>query len=127
MEKFYKMKGCDETVIERTETEIGKTLPDSYKEFLRQSNGGEYIRKEPNHKYVGFFCCEDIPLYNADFDVQKYLTENIIAFASGDNGYFFDYREPGEPKIICCSFGNLDIAEVQPEADTFEEFINGWL
>ena len=63
-----------------------------------------------------------------DYQIQKYLKENIIAFGmEGDYGYFFDYREPGEPKIIGCNFGDLDIMEVKPEADKFEDFIKDWL
>ena len=127
MGKFYKNAGCGKSVIARVEAEIGKPFPVSYKDFLCQSNGGEYIVKEPDSRYILLFCCEDIPLYNKDYCVQKYLTDNIVAFASGDTGLFFDYREPGEPKIISCNFGDLDIAEVRPEAVTFEEFIKGWL
>jgi hypothetical protein len=122
MGEFYKNNSCDKSLIDRIEVEIGKPFPLSYKNFLFQSNGGEYINKALE-LYILFFCCEDIPQYNKDYCVQKYLTENIIGFASGDNGYFFDYREQGEPKIISCSFSDLDITEIRQEAAAFEEFI----
>ena len=127
MGKFYKNNGCDKAVIERVEAELGKSLPVSYKDFLCQSNGGEYITKESESRYVLLFCCEDILQYNKDYCVQKYLTENIVAFASGDRGFFFDYRKLGEPKIISCNFNDLDIVKVQQEAMTFEEFIKSWI
>ena len=123
MGEFYKNDGCDKAVIDRIEAAIGQSFPVSYKDFLCRSNGGEYIDKELDSRYVLLFCCEDIPQYNKDYRVQEYLTANIVAFASGDSGFFFDYREPGEPKIVSCSFGDLDIGEVQPEAASFEEFM----
>ena len=128
MGEFYKNDGCDIAVIERIEAEIGKPFPVSYKDFLCQSNGGEGTSEIRERSYIYLWRCEDITQYNKDYCVQKYLPENIVAFGmEGDYGYFLDYREPGEPKIISCSFGDLDIAEVQPEADTFEEFIKDWL
>jgi len=127
MGKFYKNDGCSKDVIEKIETELGRHFPLSYKSFLNQSNGGEYIEKYPNNKYILLFCCEDIVQYNKDYCVQKYLSKDIVAFASGDNGFFFDYRKQGEPKIVSCSFGDLDVSELKLEAIAFEEFVKGWL
>jgi len=128
MGEFYKNVGCNKAVIEKVEAEVGKPFPVSYKEFLCQSNGGEGTSEKRERSYIYLWRCDDIPQYNKDYRIQKYLTENIIAFGmEGDYGYFFDYRELGEPKIIGCDFGNLDIMEVQTEAEAFQEFIKDWL
>lgn len=128
MGAFYKNAASNEAVITRIEAELGKQFPASYNAFLLRCNGGEGTSEKRERSYICLWRCEDIPQYNKDYQIQKYLKENIIAFGmEGDYGYFFDYREPGEPKIIGCNFGDLDIMEVKPEADKFEDFIKDWL
>jgi hypothetical protein len=127
-DKFYKNDSCSIEVIRKIEAELGKSFPTSYIEFLCWSNGGEGKSENRERKYIYLWRCEDIPQYNKDYAIQKWLTESIVAFGmEGDYGYAFDYREIGVPHIIGFDFGNLDICDVRCEAETFDEFIKDWL
>ena len=131
-EKFHKNDSCRIEVIKSIEVELRKLFPASYVEFLRLSNGGEGLsesRKEKKREnYIYLWRCEDIPLYNKDYTVQKWLSEDIIAFGmAGDYGYAFDYRKNEVPQIIGFDFGNMDIRDICFEAETFDEFIKDWL
>jgi hypothetical protein len=121
-EKFYRNDSCDRNVIEKTETELMKVFPKDYVEFLLWSNGGE---GEIGENYLSLWRCEDIAQLNEDYSIQKYLTENFVAFGTNGGGecYAFDYSEPEKPKVINCALGDLDINELRYVADTFTEFI----
>ena len=127
-EKFHKNNSCSVDVIRKIEAELNKPFPASYIDFLCWSNGGEGQSENRKRKYIYLWRCEDIPQYNKDYVIQKWLTTDIIAFGmEGDYGYAFDYRGTEEPQIIGFDFGNLDICDVCCEAGTFDEFIKDWL
>ena len=121
-EKFHKNDSCDRSAIKKTEVELGKILPKDYIDFLFWSNGGE---GEVGKNYISFWRCGDIVQLNKDYGIQKYLTENFVAFGTDGGGecYAFDYSEPEKPKIIKCALGDLDINELRNVADTFAEFV----
>ena len=126
MKDFFKNNAIDIAVIKKVEAEMNISFPTSYINFLCQSNGGEV--NDENNRYIYIWRCEDIPQYNKDYDVCRYLSKDIIAFGmEGDYGYFMDFRFSDEPKIVSCEFGDLDIAEVKQESDSFEEFIKTWV
>ena len=121
-EKFYKNDSCDRNVIKKVEVELGRVFPKDYVDFLFWSNGGE---GEIGENYISFWRCEDIVQLNKDYGIQKYLTENFVAFGTDGGGecYVFDYSVPINPKIVQCALGALDINELWYVADTFTEFI----
>jgi hypothetical protein len=121
-EKFYKNDSCDRNVIKKIEEKLGKVFPKDYVDFLLWSNGGE---GETGENYISFWRCEDIAQLNKDYGIQKYLTENFVAFGTdgGSECYAFDYSVPSNPKIVNCSLGDLDINELRHLADTFTEFV----
>jgi len=99
--------------IRRAETELGVSLPPDYREFLAWSNGGYGIIGE---HYVSLEAVEDIPQYNEQYQIGKYLP-NVIAIGSNRGGecYAFDYRDNREnPPLVQVPFGDLE-----PDAVTF--------
>lgn len=126
MGEFFKNDGCNMAVIQKVETEMDIHFPASYVTFLLQSNGGEGT--DDDDRYIYLWRCEDIPQYNKDYAVRKYLPKGIVEFGmDGDYGYFFDCRTSDESQIISCNFGDLDIAEIKREAGSFEEFIKSMI
>ena len=121
-EKFYRNEGCDRNVIKEIESELGKVFIKDYVDFLFWSNGGE---GEIGENYISFWRCEDIVQLNKDYGIQKYLTDNFVAFGTdgGSECYAFDYSVSRNTKIVKCSLGDLDINELKYVADTFFEFI----
>jgi hypothetical protein len=121
-EKFHGNDSCDENIVKKTEVELEIVFSKDYVDFLFWSNGGE---GEIGKNYISFWCCEDIVQLNKDYGIQKYLTENIVAFGTdgGSECYAFDYRVSKNPKIVKCSLGDLDINELRDVADTFTEFV----
>jgi hypothetical protein len=121
-EKFYRNNGCERNVIEKSEIELAKVFPKEYVDFLFWSNGGV---GELGENYVSFWRCEDIVQLNKDYGIQKYLTENFVAFGTDGGGecYAFDYGNSKNPKIVQCALGALDIDELIYVADTFSEFV----
>jgi len=122
MDGFFRNAGCDEHIIRETELILGRPFPASYIKFMRLSNGGEGFIGE---RYVSLWRCEDVPQYNRDYGIRKYLTEEFIAFGTdgGGEGYCFDHRRPGEPQVVRFALSSLDVDDIIREAETFEEFI----
>jgi SMI1 / KNR4 family. len=121
-EKFYRNDSCDEKIIKKVETELKKDFPKSYVDFLFWSNGGE---GEIGENYISLWDCENITQLNNDYGIQKYLTEDFVAFGTdgGGNCFAFDFRIQRNPRIVKCALGDLDINELSYVAETFTEFV----
>ena len=126
MSDFFSNDICDIAAIKKVESKMGIAFPSSYVEFLSRSDGGEGTDRA--NCYIYLWRCEDIPQYCKDYSVNRFLPKSIVPFGmDGDCGYFFDCREPGEPKIVSCEFGDLGIDELKNEAGSFAEFIKRWI
>jgi hypothetical protein len=84
-------------------------LPDSYRSFLRWSNGGEFRTGE---RWFQFFPLQEVRELLLGYHVPQYMP-GALPFAS-DGGsvlYLFDMRNPpvdGEYPVLVASTGRLD-------------------
>jgi len=117
-DKWYKKTGTDIETIKKLEKLLNITFQEEYIHFLLWSNGGEGIIR---NNYIYIWSVEDIIAYNNDYQIDKYLGKDYLAFGmDGDTGYIFhliDYS------IYKADFGDLDIESIIYLAPSFAEFI----
>ena len=102
--------GASEEALQQLETEVGSPLPNDYRRFLAETNGGH---PEPS-KFVFL-----TPDGNSDSALRYFLTLN-----SGEELYtireYMDRYEDRFPKgvlpIACDSFGNVVLIDVAAKA-----------
>jgi len=116
--KWYRKGNSEITAIENVEKLLGLTFPEQYKDFLLWSNGGEGVF---GNNYIYIWAIEDIIAYNRDYQIQKYLQKEYVAFGmDGDVGYVFYLPNHSIYKV---DFGNLDIESIVCLASSFAEFL----
>jgi hypothetical protein len=89
---------ADELELEAAEKQFGKALPEDFKAFLLEHDGGEGFLGE--HYFVLWRVCELVP-FNRDYEVADYAP-GLIVFGSdgGGEGYGFDTRAYPYPVVI---------------------------
>jgi hypothetical protein len=116
----HRNNSCSLEEINNFITSTNWDLSKDYQKFLLWSNGGEgYI----GSNYISLWKLENIIQLNKDYQIQKYLGDNCIAFGTDGGGicYGFDYSL--QKKIFKSSLGDLDRNEKIFIANTFDEFI----
>ncbi|KKO52851.1 SMI1/KNR4 family protein [Paenibacillus sp. DMB20] len=99
-----------------------RAFPDSYIDFLKYSNGGEF---QNGDRYFQFFGTEDFREMNFAYELPEYMPFAVSFGMDGSgNHYLFDMRE--EPKnneypILVSHSGNLGYDDCQYAADSFIE------
>ena len=112
---------AEETAIKKAEQNLGVSLPEQYKEFLRKTNGAEGPIGETN--YLALWALELVEEINKGSDTRSFLP-GLLLFGSdgGDETYAFDSNR--DFVILDVPFAAFDIEETEVIAETFEEFIN---
>ena len=104
------MRGLADESLHRLETEVGSRLPEDYRAFLKEFNGGE---PDPS----GFvFYADDGP---SDSSVRYFLTLDPNATHYNVFDFLRRYADripKGVMPIACDSFGNLVIIDVGAKA-----------
>lgn len=120
--RWHRNPGATEGQICRTETQLGISFPDDYRQFLAWSNGGFEVFGE---HYVSLQAVEDIPEYNEKYQIGEYLP-NVIAIGTNRGGlcYALDYRGTGQPPpLVQVPFGDLSPESVTVLGDS----LTSWL
>jgi SMI1 / KNR4 family (SUKH-1) len=112
-------EGAHENVVASALSELGKSLPPSYVNFVRQKNGGEGFVGE---NYLSLWKIEELAQFNSDYEVEEYAP-GFLFFASngGGDGYAFDTTAEAFPIHIIPFIGmsRKDAIPVSPSFDGF--------
>ncbi|SCW28819.1 SMI1 / KNR4 family (SUKH-1) [Paenibacillus tianmuensis] len=85
-----------------------KKLPDSYLDFLRYSNGGEFTTGD---RYFQFFGTKELREYNLAYEFPEYMAGSVSIGMDGcGNHYILDMRDDmieDEYPILAAHSGNL--------------------
>ena len=113
--------GATQDVICATENDLRKILPDDYKEFIKEHNGGEgYVG---GLSYINLWKIEEIAELNESYEVKEY-TPDFVYFGSdgGDMAYAMDFSEE---KVRYIEFPFMSLHEEEKEilGDSFEEML----
>jgi hypothetical protein len=87
---FSRMPGTTEQSLETVEKTLNIKLPDDYRRFVMQSNGGEgFIGKH----YLILWKVEELAQFNCDYQVEDYAP-GLLMFGStgGGDGFAFDTK-----------------------------------
>lgn len=106
--------------IAAAERNLGRSLPNDFREFLRVSNGGEGSIGE---NYVMLWNTEELGEYNGSYQVNEYAP-GLLLFGSdgGGEGYAFDTRT-SPPPIVTVPFVGMALKYANPVAETFVAFL----
>ncbi|WP_018754324.1 SMI1/KNR4 family protein [Paenibacillus terrigena] len=101
-------------------------LPDSYLQFLRYSNGGEFGNGD---RYFQFFGAAEFREMNLAYELPEYM-QGAVSFGMDGcgNHYVFDMRadmRDGEYPILAAHSGNLGYEDSKKVADSFAELCIG--
>ncbi|MFD0621277.1 SMI1/KNR4 family protein [Paenibacillus sp. GCM10027629] len=101
-------------------------LPDSYLQFLRYSNGGEFGNGD---RYFQFFGAAEFREMNLAYELPEYM-QGAVSFGMDGcgNHYVFDMRNDmrdGEYPILAAHSGNLGYEDSKKVADSFAELCIG--
>ena len=117
-DKWHKIDGAETAAIKNVEMALTISLPEQYKSFLLWSNGGEGVL---DNNYMYIWAIDDVIAYNKDYEIQKYLGTEYLAFGmDGDIGYVFYLPNNNVYKV---NFGDLDIESIAYLASCFDEFL----
>lgn len=112
-------KGANLNDIVIAQKQLHIAFPDDYLEFLKWSNGGEgYIGKN----YISFWKVEDLATLNAEYQIQKYLSEKFLGIGTDGGGVCYGFCLEKEFAIFKCSLGDLDIKEITIVANSIKDF-----
>ncbi|HIP39182.1 MAG TPA: SMI1/KNR4 family protein [Desulfocapsa sulfexigens] len=109
--------------ITKAEKKLRVSLPFSYKEFLKFSNGAEGdIGKE---NYLMLWKVEELAELNEAYGVDEFA-DGLLLIGSdgGDTAFGFDKRTP-TMRIITVPFMGMSLDEVQIIGEDFEVLLKG--
>ena len=119
---WQKENGCGE-LLQEYEKNSKISLPDDFKDFLYWSNGGVGVF---SNSYIDIWKIENFEELRRDYAIEKYLGQYLIPF--GSNGaaicFLFDYRNAQKAAIVSVDFGDLDLDELKPVANSFSELLD---
>ena len=114
-------KGTNLNDIGIVEKQLHIAFPEDYLEFLKWSNGGEgYIGKN----YISFWKVEDLAALNAEYQIQKYLSEKFLGIGTDGGGICYGFCLEKQFAIFKCSLGDLDINEITIVANSIKDFFS---
>ncbi|WP_426303948.1 SMI1/KNR4 family protein [Acidovorax facilis] len=121
LKSFAGNNGATAGVIAKSEIALQWPLPVDYKDFLKNTNGGEGFVGE---NYLILWTAEELAQFNNEYQVKDYAP-GLVLFGSdgGGEGYAFDTRTIPAP-IVRVPFIGMDLAYIRPMADSFSEFLN---
>lgn len=97
-------------------------LPDEYTAFLRESNGGDFVK---NGREFQMFTAEEIPELYAAYKFPAYMPY-ALPFAMDGSGNFYVFNKRGrDNRIYLVAAGNMGWDECSLLAESFGECIKG--
>lgn len=117
---FICEKPATERSIDEVEKAIGQRLPEEYRKFLLQSNGGNGFI---GGHYLVLWKIEDLLQLNQEYQIFKYAP-GLLAFASSGGGEGFAFSIEQTPSTIFqIPFIGISLADAIPVADSFEHLL----
>lgn len=108
-------------VIKKSEIEFGITIPSDFKTFLKEHNGCEGSVGE--NAYLVLWSIEDIVELNEAYEVNEFAPGLLLIGSNGgEQAYAYDMRFDAKP-IVSVPFIGMELGEILPCANTFEEFL----
>lgn len=102
------------------EIELGVSLPADYRVFLLEMGGG-------GMRWRGLWDVEEIVPMNRSMPVFRWFRGIVGIGNEGFMVYALDYRRPGPPPVVTVGLSSSDPDDVQKEADSFLEWLEGTL
>lgn len=120
--RFHSNSPCDPLLITQFESTWGTALPQSYAEFLCQTNGGVGFLK--SGQYAVLWRLEDLFKLNELYQTREYAP-GLLLFGSNGGGeaLAFDQRTPGQ-SVVRVPFIGLDLTLAESLADDFRQLID---
>ncbi|MFJ4257475.1 SMI1/KNR4 family protein [Pseudomonas monteilii] len=90
--------GASTEELTAAEFALGQKLPDSYKDFIREHNGGEGAFGE---NYLILWKVQELPSLNEGYEVETYAP-GLVLFGSNGGGeaFAFNYNEPNASIVM---------------------------
>jgi len=103
------------------EEESSIRLPDDYKSFLQEANGGEGLIGEA---YAVLWPIEYLLTANEDYEVAEYAP-GLFLFGTdgGGEAFAFDMRLDAKP-IVAVPFVGMELKAIRALGPSFDEFLN---
>ena len=106
------------------EEQLHIVFPEDYLEFLKWSNGGEgYV----GENYISFWKVEDLAALNAEYQIQKYLSEKFLGIGTDGGGICYGFYLEKEFAIFKCPLGDLDTNGITIVANSIKDFFGSAL
>lgn len=119
--EFRRNEPAPEAVINDVEKRFGVAFPESYREFLLVSNGGE--GPVGVNGYAMLWKVEELFDFNQSYEVEKYA-HGLLLFGSDGGGEAFALDLVKAPvEFVSVPFVGMDRSLAQPLGNTFEAFI----
>lgn len=117
--RWYKNSGAGIQDISTVESSLDILFPNDYKVFTEWSNGGE---GEIGENYISLWKIEDMKVLNDEYQIQKYLTKDYLAFGTDGGGVCYGFKINDDFSVFKCPLGDLDINETSIVAKSFSDF-----
>ncbi len=118
-DNWHKNSGASIQDISTLESNLNIVFQNDYKSFIQWSNGGE---GEIGVNYISLWKIEDIVALNDDYQIQKYLTKDYLAFGTDGGGICYGFNIKEGFSVFKCPLGDLDINEASIIAESFTNF-----
>ena len=118
--KFHGNPPAVVRAIGQVEASSGLNLPEDYKEFLREADGGEGF---VGNAYLILWTAEELLAGNQGYGVEE-RAPGLFLFGcdGGGEGLAFDARSQAKPIVIVPLVG-MELKVARPLANTFNEFL----
>ena len=117
-------KGTNLNDIGIVEKQLHIAFPEDYLEFLKWSNGGEgYV----GENYISFWKVEDLAALNAEYQIQKYLSEKFLGIGTDGGGICYGFYLEKKCAFFKCPLGDLDTNGITIVANSIKDFFGSAL
>lgn len=106
--------------VRTIEVELGVSLPADYRIFLVETGGA-------GSGWRGLWGVQEIVPMNRSMAVFRWFRGIVGIGNEGFVVYALDYRSPGPPPVVSVGLSSSDPEDVQREADSFLEWLEGTL
>jgi hypothetical protein len=121
MSGFTALPPVSAETLRTAERDIGTILPDDYRSFLLQHNGGDGFIGE---HYLILWSAEELSIFNEGYEVSKHAP-GLLIFGStgGGDGFAFDTRT-SPYRVMQIPFVGMGVAEEFLVAGGFNELLD---
>jgi hypothetical protein len=118
---FTALPPASAEALRAAEQDIGKCLPEDYKSFLLEHNGGDGFVGE---HYLILWKAEELSKFNDSYEVSKYAPGFLIfGSTGGGDGFAFDTRTSPYP-VVRVPFVGMRAEDGLHVAESFNELLN---